>query len=308
LEWLAPDASAVTRTSADLGAFGSPTVGRAFVAMPGGGALAVGGCTLRAPEAGEATACRAACTAGCPSRDVLWILPDGTVQALAGALDVDAPNPRLVTGAGGRPWLLAGPPGARTFRVLDPFRSRFIVPNPAPAAPTSDLALVALDAGAFAWLATDGTNATVGGFRHGVRGPYTAADRPLLLQNNDGTALDRPLPAAETIVGVTLRDPGAHLVLTDTTYQTLKMSLEIAVTGEGGPVVTLGGRDYGGDDCPWPGTNETTFVVTRSAAAVRLERGDESRSCTPPEGRASVSIHAPSETTITQIAIQRDVD
>jgi hypothetical protein len=311
LEWLDPAASAVTRSSTALAELAQPTRGRAFVAMPGGGALAAGGCALRLPSAAEADACELACGlgGGCASRDVFWITPSGDVLRLDGALDADASDARLVEGAGGRPWLIAGKPALPLVRVFDPFRARFEAPGTRPVPPSSAAAFqfVAIDPGLFVWLEEGNGPASVGGFRHGTRGPYTVSAIPLFLESNDGAAPDRPMEATTPGGGLPMSDPELRLILTDTTYDAVGLTLDIEQGAP--PVVYLGERAYGEGDCAWPEPEaEGTATLTRTADGVRLEHGQGQRDCTPPKGRVTVSLRAPEKVVLTSIAVRRSTD
>lgn len=308
LEWLDPAAATVTRASTALDALAPPTRGRAFVAMPGGGALAAGGCVLRLPAAAEAEACARDCGdgGGCASSDVFWILPNGEVTRLEDGLDVGASHPALVEGAGGRPWLVAGPPQAPVVRVFDPFAGRFDT-HRAVAVPPSEAAafrFVPVDAGLFVWLGFGGDAASIGGFRHGTRGPYTTTVDPLLRRDTEGVSPDRPLAGAPDGSGVTLSDTEARLVLTDATYAALRLVLDVASGPP--PVVYLGARAYGEDDCEWPERDAGGLAtLARTESAVRLEHGGRSRECSPPDGRVVVSLRATEELTLSSLTIQR---
>ena len=110
LEWLSPDGSRRTGPVglSDPGP-GGPTSGRVLAAMPGGSALAVGGCTRRTPDPVERARCLRACgeAGGCPATEILWITSSGRLDRLAGVLGPDADAPALVAGEAGRPWLEA---------------------------------------------------------------------------------------------------------------------------------------------------------------------------------------------------------
>ena len=312
LEWLDPTASEITRSSDALTDLAPPTRGRAFVAMPGGGALAVGGCTLRLPSPGEAAACELACGTGggCASRDAFWITPDGDVLPLNGALDDGAGDARLFEGAGGRPLLVTGKPDAPLVRVFDPFRARFaIAESPGvPADEAAETTFLAVDAGLFVWLGRGGVPASVGGFRHGTRNPYIVEAAPLLVENTDGVAPDRPMSTPPEGGGIKLSDANLRLVLTDTTY--LDFTLTLRLDEGAPPVVELGDRAYGEGDCDWPLPEAGgPATLTRSATTVRLEHGGEQRNCAPPrEGRVTIALRSPEGVVVTSIEVRRSTD
>ncbi len=292
LEWLAADASRVELESVALVHADAPTTGRAFVAMPGGSALAVGGCTPG--SGGEAG------TAGClPSRDVYWIPRDGAAIALPNALDVDvdAARPLLAPGAEGRPWLVAsGPGGSRVLRRFDPWLARFVVPESAPLGPQDpEASFFAADPGLLLWLSSDGDAVSLSGFRHGTRNAYSESLTPLLLASTDGVSLDRPpVDAFDTQAHeLTLRPAEATLSVTDTTYRDLYLSIDMA--GGPPPIVLLGTRAFGGEECPWPGAEVSTpytLALERHDTTVRLVAFDTVRECPGPADRVSVLIEA----------------
>jgi hypothetical protein len=304
LEWLDVEATDVVRTSDSLPGLR----GRAYAAMPGGGALAVGGCENRPPVAGEDAACASSCGAvGCPSRDVYWISPDGTAVLLPDALDVTATNPVLVSGSEGRPWLAAGLADARVFRVFDPLHGVFVARASAPQPPSDAKArFLAVDPGLLVWLATGAEAATIGGFRHGTRGPFTAIITPVLLQNDDDVTPDRPLPASfADDGGITLDDAATTLFVADTTYADL--TLTIAIGAGDAPVVRLGDHRYGGDDCPWPlSDGDVPAVLVRHGDVVTVKRGDDSSDCDGPRGRVSIALATPNTTSLKSVSISRE--
>jgi hypothetical protein len=323
LEWLSADgARTVQKTLALSDPSGPLTVRRAFVAMPGGSVLVAGGCELRAAASeDEKTACSAACgaNAGCPSRKVEWITKEGDATTLSDELDVDAPNPVLVAGSEGRPWLICDAPGtpeARTrasaVRQFDPFLGRFVEHTDGAPAPSGGAThFVRADAGLFVWLDgdVDATRSALSGFRHGARSAFASNVSPLISIDVAGVALDRPLggvfdPDNHT---VTLSEAGATLVVTDTTYT--DVHLAIAVVEGAPPVVRLGSSTYGAADCAWPkatGPGQYTARVDRTGDRVAITVGRSTRDCRGPTGRVSVELGAGSgEVKIGSVTVNR---
>jgi hypothetical protein len=193
LESRAPDAS---RLDAPWDGSSSlpPRYDRAFVALPGGAALAVGGCEDRAELPGED--CAAWCNRGCPptpdpstnqSYDAFWLAADGSIVPLD--FPLSAPKPVLAQGSDGRPWLLASDvdqfnqplPGAFALYRFDPWQKRF---DPV----DTDLGfdeslsasrLVSTGPDAFVWFGADSVGPVVHGVRLGTRSAFTS-DVPLV--------------------------------------------------------------------------------------------------------------------------------
>lgn len=301
LEWLTVDASRNVREAAfseaathvvGSGAHGK-VAGRALVAMPGGSALAVGGCL------------RDAATASClPSPDVYWITKGGRIDLLPDALGVDASRAELVPGEEGRPWLFAtAGDGSRALRRFDPWLGRFVATG-APTPPADPAArFFAPDPGLVLWLAAGdpGSAKAVSGFRHGTRGPYSQSVAPLLLVDTTGVALDRAVGAGEASPtgdasrapgtgDVVLAAPDATLVLTDTTYADLSLTADVRQGAP--PIVLLGAAELGGKECPWPVSAPTApyeASLARVADRVLLTVAGKTRDCRGPSGRVSVA-------------------
>jgi hypothetical protein len=257
---------------------------RAFVALGGGAALAVGGCGA---DTGDADCIP--CPEGCVSRAVWWIDPRGTheLPALPEALAVA--DPRLVPGAGGRPWLLA----RGRLGHFDPWLGRFEpvdAGRPASAAPLLGQP-IALNPGLFAWLEATPNGAELVGFYHSQRGPYAQDIAPLLIGGADGLVPQQPPTgdadasrlAYSTATGLELSGSAAVVSIADTEYAAFTLELRLS---SGPPpliqLVAVDGEDadaaFGGFDCPWPALDASAagavvrLRVQRSLDVVRLER------------------------------------
>jgi hypothetical protein len=305
LEWFAADGSscavpACPEANASLPA--RPDL--ALVALPAGGALAAGA----APMAN--------------TFDVWWITPDGSAQALD-----PMPRPRtdarvrLVSASDGSPWAWNG----TTWLQFDPWQGRFLPVSQGPPngdGPDDDMpAPVAVDPGLFMWLVRDPgdvgkSQATVRGFRHGVRGRLSREAGPLLFGDTLHLAPDRPARS-----GVVSFEQGAlHLskpftltaprvVVTDTLYADFDLSLERDASGAL-PEIEVGSKVVGSALCPWPaeGTGASLSVVRRGATLlVRVGSVQAQPPCSGPDGRVAIAVRAPQfgEAVVRNLTISR---
>jgi hypothetical protein len=305
---------------------------RAFVALAAGAALAVGGCV---PQA-DSVEC-VPCEGGCVSRDVWWIDPRGeprVIEPLSAELAVAAP--RLVPGAGGRPWLLAGGHLGR----FDPWLGRFERIDLGRAPPSALLGEpMAIRPGLFAWLEADADGVELVGFHHSQRGPYAQDVAPLLIGSAEGLVPHQPPGVgADTgqltyaaATGLELAGAAAVVSVADSEYAAFTLELRLAA----GPapllrlVAARGGDDdaaFGGLECPWPdlsgGSADPLGVirlrVQRSLDQVRLERLEQGAAVEPrpepcrrslPERVSIQLVGTPGGTSrIERIEIRRSVD
>lgn len=310
-EWLTPGASGSPETTIED--LVPSRFDRAFVAMPGGGLLAVGGCEDRAPMADEDCS---ACRSGCPplaGYDAFWVSPDGEAHELE--LDVDAPRPVLLPGSDGRPWLFAGTSEDRVLYRFDPWRGVFersplelrlpafpggIGPDP-----------ITIGSDAFVWLEERDGRVVLAGARLGARSRY-ASDLALIIQPDQGTAHlapDRPPGTAAVYDGaLTLSDERVTVFVTDTDYG--NFTLEIGVDGTPPPLVIVGDLTYGGSECPWPGelSAGAAPVLVRSGDGVELRRAGAIARCPGPSGRVTLGFRAGGEPVrISRIDVLRDL-
>jgi hypothetical protein len=341
LEWFSPDGSEREPQSPSLSTPPAPPVAdRAVVAMPGGSALAVGGCELA--TASDCVPCTTSAVDGCASKDVYWITRDGSIEPLP-ALDVATYPALLVAGAEGRPWLVASSQGGRRFLQFDPWLGRFMPPEAAPAAPLAGFELaddagntgfqsriVGADPGLAIWLTKNTAELpSIFGFRHGTRGPYDAAVVPLLLASRDGVALDRrndgDAGGLDTDGYAVLTDGGDTLVVTDTTYANVELTID---AGDGPPPGVVLFASHGGTaerewtygseqpsatqrSCPWPAAPQGKRPAPRLRRVdgqVTLTQGGKERNCKGPEGRVSVWFRSPGgEVRIRSIDVKRSL-
>ncbi len=303
LEWLDGEA---TRVLAEV-----PFPARrdlASCALPGGAALAVGGCDTDRRKAcgGDPTApgctcddaaadcrCDDPCAVGCTSRAVHFVTAAGVVERLE-PLDVDpGPRPSLVEGTDGAPWLVGS-----EIRRYDPWTARFVRPPLVPrrGALASLPKVVAIDRGLFVWLDDDG-DLVLRGFRHDTRSEFARDVAPLFLSS--AVHASPSLPPSGTAIaweparGLVVRDSLAHAVVNDATYEALR--LELVVEADGAPVILLGGTRLGEGACPWPDVTSGSepherLVVERLGDVASLSRRGVGSICSVPGGRLRVAL------------------
>ncbi|MEO8920883.1 MAG: hypothetical protein ABI488_25940 [Polyangiaceae bacterium] len=188
LEWRAADANSLEAPWD--GSVALPArFDRAWVALPGGAALAVGGCEDRRPDAGED--CSEWCTRGCPPApapttkqryDAFWVAADGAVFTLD--FPFSAAQPTLLPGSDGRPWLVtsgvnADGHAARGSFVayrFDPWQKAFVETDLDLGTPTSDIPprFVSTGADAFVWFEQDANGPVLQGARWGTRSTFVS--------------------------------------------------------------------------------------------------------------------------------------
>jgi hypothetical protein len=277
LEWFAPDASAAARCSADLVA-GSA---RSFVALEGGGALAV-----------------VAPPAGAPSGfDNVWVIDADCAVEPAAPIEGALTAPVLFGGAGGAPvlwtgdrWLRWSPWGGSfgALAVLDAVPARV---GDAWASPDPGLAL---------WL--DPMTSALNGLRFDARGPYSALPASLLVADTSEMSPDRlaaaGVAAFDPGLGALVLAPGASAFVTDRTYADVAIDVA-SPTGEPAAVVLrdeLGNElEVGGFSCPGAGTPGATsaHVERRGASVTWSVAGGPARACAigfVPGARLSVGL------------------
>jgi hypothetical protein len=314
--------------------------GRAFIGLPGGAALAVGGCEDRAAAAGET--CATWCTQGCPPEpdpitgqryDAFWITADGSVTQLD--FPLSAPRPILLPGSDGRPWLIASgldqfaqplPDHFALYR-FDPWQKQFVASDlelelgesltPASFAP------IGVDA--FAWLDSDADGPVLRGARLGLRSAFSN-DVPLVALR-DGAGNPAHL-APDHPPGTDLKYDGslelsaaasaapACVWVTDAEYA--DFSAQIQFSSDDPPSLRLGPQlisatepGQPGAPCELPSTGAPgTIHVRRKGTLVSFELGGASGSCALDSsltGRVAFAIcqSALTTTTVTKISVTR---
>ena len=322
IEWLTPDAARAARAPVDLAASGAINVHLAFAALPGGAVLAAGNGGYNA--------------FGQPGPQAYWVSPEGLVEVIPlPNFGSDPPDgaraPLLIPASDGAPFLVLGPPDAQRILRFNPwaktpaerFESADIdiaAPLPAERMPKP----LAIDPGAFVWLAPEGDHNSLFGLRHDTRGRYT---RDLaLLQQTDPNDPERPLhvvpdfrPSADSLVyddrlrlggdGSVPTERIASVFVTDTVYADIDLTLEL----ESGPppLVLLGDVELGGPGCAWPepGAAPEALRVLRRGSGVILIRGGAQRTCEAREGRLPIGLKqgGAEPSVVTTITIRREI-
>lgn len=312
-EWLSATGKLTsTRLALDV----APRFERAFVALAGGGVLAVGGCEDRPPASDDdLVACAAACTQGCPpldGYDAWWIDADGaaTLVALDG---ITAARPVLLPGSDGRPWLIAAaasePSEPRLYR-FDPwgrrFEAVFTSPDlrlPRPGRPQPQ----AFDGDAFAWLDEEAGRGAMFGLRLGNRSRYAQDVALVIAPDDDDPTRPAHLVPTRPIVDSLSYDgslslfatpsarPRVDVQVADTDYA--DVTVELTLLEGKPPLVLLGATTLGGDDCPWPDGLERggdfdrpTLLRHDTRAELRFHGGK--RQCEVAPGRLSLALGA----------------
>jgi hypothetical protein len=257
LEWLAPDARHPARRSRDLVARKT----RGFVALPGGGALAV-----IAPETGDV------------AFQSVWVISaDGEPEA---ATPVDPPLTAiaLFDGSDGRPVLWTGDRWLIWSQWTGAFVPLNVTPPAVPDFPLgpSGNAITSPDPGLALFLTIDDSRVT--GLRFASRSSFATLVAPLLVDDLSFVAPDRLVAPGTTTsigfdpqVGLTLI-AGATVSVTDLTFADFALDLD-APTGEP-PLVVL--RDAGGIETELGATACALPATPGVAQTIHVERGGAS--------------------------------
>jgi hypothetical protein len=294
--------------------------GRVVLALPGGGALTIGGCE---PDDGDAEC-----------HDAWWIWPDGEGTRLKLEQPPDCPAPftpdrvLLSPGSDGAPWLLAVDEGVeppcRAVLRFTPWTPGFAVARPRferwpdPRAP-----LASIGADAFVWLSDDDPPVLVGA-RLGTRGALSQNETLLdsdpnaplvplhLAPDRDADAADRPRALYRPEGRLILEQASngyapVTVTIADARYDDVTLTLDF--TGDGPPLVVFGEYVLGSVDCPFPDAPETPLVITRTGTHVSIVdgAGDATTCSLIPSGALPVAFRAGrTSATLTSLTIRRN--
>ncbi|HXK20464.1 MAG TPA: hypothetical protein VNG33_21790, partial [Polyangiaceae bacterium] len=330
-EWLKADGR---RDQTKLSLEVAPRFERAFVALAGGGVLAVGGCEDRPAISDEdAKSCALVCGHGCPPTDAYdawWIDRDGAATQVAFE-GISAPRPLLLPGSDGSPWLVAASSSApeipRLFR-FNPWTAsdqggRMTTGSFVPVPLGDDVRLpkpglpqpLALEPDTFVWIDDASQHGELVGLRLGTRNRYTQ-DLALVLLSDplDPTrpqhlVPERPLGDGAGYDGALTLNGDATVRIADTDYQ--DVTVDIHLRADVPPLVLLGATELGGASCPWPTGTATGGAfdlasVSRRGRRAELRFHGEKVACEVEAGRLSLGVKSGAvSSTITQLDVKR---
>jgi hypothetical protein len=271
LEWFSPDLTTHIR-SRQLVA----SVDEAFVALPGGGALAV----IATPA---------------PNVANVWLVSRAGDISSGQSIAAPLTEVRLFQGSAGAPVLWTGDRWLR----WEPWRGEFGRMAEVEGAGPNTADFLAPDPGLSLWLRADQGRAAILGLRFDTRGPYTTDTvRGALLVDNtvffapDRLVTPKDVPLAFDVERGLLLAPGASAFLTDATFASF--TLDVDITGSA-PLVVLRratGPAYGaeieigGATCPIALPGGTTALHLRregAAITVALDQDDPKPCVTAPK-------------------------
>ncbi len=300
-----------------------------FVALPGGGALGVGGCD---PALEQDAECRAYCgpERGCRSDAAIWFDPDHHSTLLKAPAAFSAPL--LALGSDGSPWLVdAGLPVSPVYR-FDPWSAEFIRTSATLSAPPgrpraeagqasfgAPAPLVSLGPDTFAWFSAESPPSLMV-FRGGTRGPLSN-DLPLVVLTDaddprrpahlapDRAASDlfgRNDDSMKNELALAADDDAPRVWLTDARFEDATARIDF---DDAPPRLLVDAFEVGSDACPWPLPDETsgTLSVTRRGATLHLAQGRASARCEGPTGAVSLGLRAGERSSrVSRLEVVRD--
>ncbi len=296
VEWFSPDASAVSKRAHDLVV---DAVARAYIALEGGGALAVFA-SLQATD---------------PGYQSVWIIDaDGSFEP-ATPVPGTLTQPILFGGAGGAPILWTGDRWLR-WQPWDGAFGAFLALDPGP--PNVQPPGASPDSGLAMWL--DPASSALTLMRFDTRGDFSPLSAPLLVTDTSDMAPDAlagPSGASfDPSQGLVL-PPSRSAFVTDRTYADVSVDLD-APTGEPPEVVlrdALGKElEVGGASCPAPLTSAapSSFHVERRSSTVTWSRSVGGSGTCPSavqlDGRVTVGVRsgeAVARSVVTNLRVMR---
>lgn len=298
-------------------------IDQAFVGMPGGSVLAVGGCDVNASSAGDCDGCRAGC-APQDGWDAFWIDHEHEVTALE--LDVAAPRPTLLAAPDGAPYLVVETPdstasGSAALERFDPWKQAFYGAGRLARPPELDRPLESLDPGALVWVSEDANAATLVGRRFSTRDEF-AQDLELISQVS-GTNARWPLHLApgqaahdSTYARLVPRVEGsaqdfvlemsgrASVWITDARF--LDFWFEVTLDAGAPPVLLV---DTPANRCRFanpPSKRPLTLRAQRRGSELTLEAEGSKTSCELPLTRVALGLRAHDDPTqLSKLSVRR---
>jgi hypothetical protein len=326
LEWRAADASRLDAPfdgSVEL----PPRFDRAYVALPGGAALAVGGCEDRSPLPDED--CAVWCVRGCPpipdgahqaSYEAYWITAKGTVSKLD--FPSSAAQPVLLPGSDGQPWLVTvgvnaageADAGSSLAYRFDPWQSvfqsvdldlgaqRFVGPP----------RFVATGLDAFVWFGEDALGPALHGARLGTRSAFSSDVALVTLRDSEDAQRPAHLvpdqPPAQSLRYDSTRgvlhfetassaDAAPCVWISDADFA--DFSAQIAFSSRTPPMLRFGEQRFLAPSAPGVGatcrlpadsSTEGSIRVQRSGSHVSLSMGAATSSCELGVGRLPIGV------------------
>jgi hypothetical protein len=289
---------------------------QAFVALPGGAVLAVGGCEERVGSSEQCGMCRR----GCPPEhgwDAFWI--DADREIVPFAVEHPVPRPQLITASEGAPFLVTEDAGGSPLLLrFDPWSRSFRPVNDAEGAlPHPALPALALDAGAYVYVGETGARAQLWGRRFSTRNVYSHDSELIHATHPSNSTWPLHLAPGEAVQAVTGLVPGENesspwvleltettAWLTDTSYADFELEVELAPGGTPRLMVNS-------ERCSWP-IQATSMPVelnaVRRGGVVTLSDADAAVECSVDEGRVRLGF-APAKrgepARLTRIAVAR---
>jgi hypothetical protein len=264
LEWFSPDATQPVKQKVDL----VPGRERAFVALDGGGALAV-----IIPE-GSA-----------PDFKTVWVISaEGTVEPGLPIDPTTLETVRLFAGEDGSPVLWTG----RRWMRWQPWFGAFQPIGGAPSIGPGSEAIANGDRGLALWLEDrGGAGMNVTGYSFGWRTPYDAVPKPLLINGPDELVPDRLAGFPGSSIRFELErglvmGPGASAFLADVTFADFTLDVDVTASAPSIVLRDEAGRELevGGAACAFAQAAMKHLQVIRTGARVRVALdGGETRDC-----------------------------
>jgi len=295
-----------------------PRFDRAYVGLPGGAVLAVGGCEDREPETDED--CARACPRGCPPQrtEAFWISPGGDIQELESPSAAE--HATLLPGSDGRPWLIANGPESRALELqrFNPWQGRFepVLSELALGAARDQPRFVSTGLDAFVWLGKDAQGVALTGARLATRSAFSTdiplvtprdpddAARPAHLVPDHAPSRELEYEGGPGALVFEASAPGAAKTcvwISDARFA--EFSAEISYSSAAAPGLRLGTTD-----CLLPtGGDGGRILLERSGIRASLTVGNARGECMVSDARVALGVCASElgQARVTRISVKR---